>query len=223
MYLLLSVCCSAQTRYCSKIKGEYIIKKSVMEISLNPSGKIPNYVGYYLTPEIVNGSEERELSFYQDVSVPEYMRSKSSDYTGSGYDRGHLAPAADFRSCKKLMHESFCMSNIAPQTPKLNRDYWLSVEKFERSSIKRCDTVYVVSVAICSQNRYLKNHVKVPSSFVKAVVGVKNHKIVVQQAWMFRNDSSDQFELKCRRTISSVEKSCDVDLFCGFWFDSLLQ
>ena len=68
---------------------------------------------------------------------PDYNVSTKSatpqDYYKSGYDKGHLAPAADFSYSKELMSESFYMSNMSPQTPGLNRGPWKFLEEYFRN------------------------------------------------------------------------------------------
>jgi len=78
--------------------------------------------------------------------VPERFRSRLSDYAGSGYDRGHLAPAADHKASAKAMHDSFCLINVSPQVGVgFNRDYWARLEKFCRQLTNACDEVVVVT------------------------------------------------------------------------------
>lgn len=70
--------------------------------------------------------------FYEDKTIPVHHRSRNHHYRNSGYDRGHLAPAADFKRDGEL-HDSFSLSNISPQLPRFNRTLWLRVEEFVRS------------------------------------------------------------------------------------------
>ncbi|KAL7494983.1 hypothetical protein ACHAWT_003572 [Skeletonema menzelii] len=70
--------------------------------------------------------------FYEDKTIPAHHRSRNHHYRNSGYDRGHLAPAADFKTDGEV-HDSFSLSNISPQLPRFNRTMWLRVEEFVRS------------------------------------------------------------------------------------------
>ncbi|KNC52454.1 nuclease [Thecamonas trahens ATCC 50062] len=88
----------------------------------------------------------RECMFAEDKSVPSKFRSKLEDYRGSGYDRGHLSPAADHKTSQLGMCESFLLSNISPQVGKgFNRDYWARLEGFMRHLTKEYDDVYVLT------------------------------------------------------------------------------
>eukprot|EP00798_Chlamydomonas_sp_ICE-L_P018519 gene18519-25022_t len=86
----------------------------------------PAWVIEYLTEENMVGDGDRSKSeFYEDKSIEERFRSKLADYRGSGYDRGHMAPAGDHKHSQKEMDSTFCLTNMSPQVGKgYNRDYW---------------------------------------------------------------------------------------------------
>ncbi|KAL7430796.1 hypothetical protein ACHAXM_002364 [Skeletonema potamos] len=70
--------------------------------------------------------------FFEEKTIPAHHRSRNHHYRNSGYDRGHLAPVADFITDSEV-HDSFSLSNISPQLPRFNRTMWLRVEEFVRS------------------------------------------------------------------------------------------
>ena len=93
----------------SPIAGEEIIKHTGYTLSYNEENELPSYVAYELTKDEVLGPVERNDSFREDP----YVRTGSAtleDYRGSGYDRGHMAPAADFKWSEKAMEDTFYMS-----------------------------------------------------------------------------------------------------------------
>lgn len=102
--------------------------RTAFTISYNNFYKTPNWVAWELTRQETSGNEERKNKFLPDPDLPE-PRVEHSDYTHSGYDRGHMAPAADMKWSEKAMQESFYMSNICPQNQKLNRDDWGDLEE----------------------------------------------------------------------------------------------
>jgi endonuclease G len=72
--------------------------------------------------------------FFEEKTIPAHHRSRNHHYRNSGYDRGHLAPAADFNTDSEV-HDSFSLSNVSPQLPRFNRTMWLRVEEFVRSVV----------------------------------------------------------------------------------------
>ena len=104
-------------------RQEIKLQRTGYTVSYNNFYKTPNWVAWELTRQETKGSEERKNRFVPDPDLPE-PRVEHADYTRSGYDRGHMAPAADMKWSKKAMEESFYMSNICPQNQKLNRDDW---------------------------------------------------------------------------------------------------
>ncbi|KXZ47785.1 hypothetical protein GPECTOR_33g667 [Gonium pectorale] len=86
----------------------------------------------HLTPASWSGEATRERSeFFPDPGVDPRFSAKLSDFRGSGYDRGHLAPAANHKDSQKAMDETFSLVNISPQVGKgFNRDYWARFERF---------------------------------------------------------------------------------------------
>jgi endonuclease G len=90
--------------------------------------RIAEWVAYHLTAENLTGEAERSDDFRTDQNLPEGSRSELSDYLNSGYDRGHMAPAAAFKRSDSAMSQTFLLSNMVPQTPSLNRQMWRMLE-----------------------------------------------------------------------------------------------
>ncbi|KAJ8604699.1 hypothetical protein CTAYLR_006562 [Chrysophaeum taylorii] len=109
----------------------------------------PAWVVEHLTNASVRLDEaKRETRFREFEGIPERMRSRLSDYAGSGFDRGHLAPAANHKHSQDAMRDTFSLLNISPQVGVgFNRDYWARVEKFVRDVAKKgvADKVTVVT------------------------------------------------------------------------------
>ncbi|XP_030673835.1 endonuclease G, mitochondrial isoform X2 [Nomascus leucogenys] len=97
-----------------------------------------------LRPERLRGDgDRRECDFREDDSVHAYHRATNADYRGSGFDRGHLAAAANHRWSQKAMDDTFYLSNVAPQVPHLNQNAWNNLEKYSRSLTRSYQNVYV--------------------------------------------------------------------------------
>ena len=132
--------------------------------------KVPTWVAYRLTPESVNKKFKRSNKFKEDVDIPVQYRSTLSDYRGSGYDRGHMAPSATVDSSYNAMVESFLLSNMTPQLPGLNRQGWRYLESYIREWTNERGELYVVTGDMFKgEHGIIGNGVHVPSHFYKVV------------------------------------------------------
>lgn len=118
-------------------------------VSFDYRTRNPAWVVEVLTNESVKLDEaKRELRFREATAIPERLRSRLDDYSGSGYDRGHLAAAADHKHSQRAMHDTFSLVNVSPQVGVgFNRDYWARLEKFVRDVAKKgvADKVTVIT------------------------------------------------------------------------------
>jgi len=105
-----------------------ILDKTYFVINHNNSWKIPYWVAYYASSSNLQGTANRTDDFKPDPELPVGSRAELEDYRNSGYDRGHNAPAADFKRSNEAMSMTFLLSNMSPQTPKLNRGIWQILE-----------------------------------------------------------------------------------------------
>jgi endonuclease G len=104
-----------------------------------------------LKENIDSGSEPRH-PFLEDPQVPLESRGLLKDYVHSGYDKGHLSPAGDMRDSSAAMSQSFYLSNMVPQAPKMNRGIWRSIEMRTRRIAELHGELYVITGAIFDAN-----------------------------------------------------------------------
>ncbi len=160
------------------LRSEILIPHSAYTVGYNADWKIPNWVAYVLTGTHLNGQQcSRNDCFKTDpqlskLKVVANSRISNADYNKSGYDRGHMAPAADMRWDTNIMIESFFMTNICPQAPSLNRIYWENLEETTRFWAKKYDSIYVVCGPIISNptNCFSKKNIVIPAAFFKALL-----------------------------------------------------
>ncbi len=132
--------------------------------------KVPSWVAYHLTQESVGKKHKRSNRFKEDEEIPESYRSTLSDYKRSGYDRGHMAPAATVDFSAASMQESFLLSNMAPQLPGLNRQGWRYLEESVRDWTEVRGDLYVVTGLLFEGAEItIGNRLAVPSSFYKVI------------------------------------------------------
>ena len=151
--------------YLPKSSGE-IVKHKYYTLSYNEVYEQANWVHYKLYPAFLGGSTPRTDSFKPDPLVST-KSAQLSDYKGSGYDRGHLAPAADMKYNSVAMSESFYMSNMSPQNPSFNRGIWKRLESLVRGWGEKFE-IYVSTAGVLGSNNLGaigKNRVTIPSEY----------------------------------------------------------
>ncbi|MDV2859409.1 DNA/RNA non-specific endonuclease [Psychrobacter sp. CAM01] len=136
---------------------------------------------------------DREDSFHEESRLPKSMRASLSDYSGSGYDRGHLAPNANMAN-RSQQYDSFSLANIAPQSPRNNRYVWRNIESATRYLTQQYGEVYTITgVAFTGKKtKQLAERVLVPSHFFKAVYIPATDQAGVYYA---PNDESERIEV----------------------------
>lgn len=148
-------------------RNEQIIEHTGYTVSYNETLRLPNWVAYELLPSEVLGNEERSDKFIPDPQVIG-LCPNTKDYTKSGYDRGHMAPAADMKWSETAMKESFYMTNICPQNHSMNAGIWKAYEERGRMWATT-DTLWIVCGPIVetSPKTIGENKVAVPTYFFK--------------------------------------------------------
>ena len=141
--------------------------------------KIPLWVQYELKLQELEGPGDRKKSsFLPDTSIPHGFRSELDDYAGSGFDRGHMAPAADMKRSQKVMDESHLLSNIAPQVGVgFNQHIWAALEDAGRGWVQQRGTLTIITGPVFAVTNGRVTYetrggdvVAVPTHFFKIVV-----------------------------------------------------
>ena len=156
----------------SSVESE-IVRYPGFTVSFNPQHHIPNYVAWTLTGNEAQGEEvkKRTDNFAPDPNV--YGCPTLNDYKGSGYDRGHMAPAGDMKWSVDAMNASFLLTNMTPQAHALNKGAWRTLEEKCREWAKRDSAVIIVCGPILTDKlteRIGNTGVTVPKRFFKVVL-----------------------------------------------------
>ncbi|MDE5809495.1 MAG: DNA/RNA non-specific endonuclease [Muribaculaceae bacterium] len=150
---------------------EELVYYKGMTVSFNRRLHIPNWVAWELTSLETGGDANRSEKFFCDESVlgcPD-----SWDYSYSGYDRGHMAPAGDMKWDEEAMRQTFYLTNICPQAPELNRGTWKSLEEKCRVRAKNDSAIIIICGPILTDSitEYIgDSRVAVPKRFFKVVL-----------------------------------------------------
>lgn len=198
----------------SRVDGDQIIKHTGYTLSYNEEYEVANWVAYELTREEVLGSGTREDSFKADPSV-KTGSATLDDYKKSGYDRGHLAPAADFKWSEDAMSDTFFLSNMTPQDPSFNRGIWSDLEAVVRTMAYDNGSVYVVTGPVLTDGPYKtigKNKVAVPKQFYKVILDYTDPDIKAI-GFVLPNEASDSSLQSFATTVDEVEAITGIDFY----------
>ena len=150
--------------------GDQLLCREGYAVGYDYDRKVPTWVAYHLTKESVETKIKRSNLFKPDEEVPEAYQSTLSDYKSSGYDRGHMAPAATVDFSEISMQESFLLTNMTPQMPGLNRQGWRYLEAYVREWAADRGNLYVVTGSLFDgEIKTIGNNVSIPSSFFKVI------------------------------------------------------
>ena len=148
--LTILIAISCQFAYSQEIllpeinPNDIIVKHYAYTLNYNEEHEQAEWVAYILTKDRVYGTVKRTNNFRPDPKV-KTGSATLADYKGSGYDRGHLAPAADMKWSATAMSESFYMSNMSPQRPGFNRGIWKRLEQLVRTWAVEYEEIHVVT------------------------------------------------------------------------------
>ncbi len=193
---------------------EQVIEHIGYTVSYNPNWLVPNWVAYELTVDETGGEQERSNHFKPDPLV-EGDPVVTSDYSKSGYDRGHMAPAADMKWSEQAMRESFYMTNICPQLHNLNAGDWKDLEEMARSWAQQYGSIYIACGPIVEADYPTigKTHtIAVPAAFYKVFLRQTN-KGWTSIGFIMPNQAGSRPLMTYMLTVDEVEAQTGLDFF----------
>jgi endonuclease G len=199
--------------------NQNITYHSGFTLCYNKAHEQSNWVAYQLTAAETQGTAQRSNTFKPDPKV-KVGTATDADYKQSGYDRGHLAPAADMSWSETAMQESFYYSNMSPQVPSFNRGIWKKLEEQVRDWAVQFDEIYVATGPVLTAGlpHIGPNKVSVPSLYYKAllVYGNKGKQAI---AFVVPNEASQQPLNNYAVTIDSLENLTGINFFAALQDD----
>lgn len=197
--------------------GGRVVKHGAYVSSYNTDTLIPEWVAYELTAEETEGRLSREgAEFRMDPDLRGTRQAMREDYSGSGWTKGHMIPAADAAFSSSTMSETFYFTNICPQNATLNAGDWQYLEKRVRSWAKRYGSIWVVSGPIVGSGRYGTigdRNVVVPDSFFKALLVRREDGSYSAIAFVMDNDDEHYMLKDCSMSVNELEKLTGLDFF----------
>lgn len=194
---------------------EQIIDYEGFTVSFNKENKTPNWVAWELLGTETEGGESRYDTFWQDDNVEGCPTTR--DYSRSGYDRGHMCPAADQKWSHQAMIDCFVLTNMAPQDHALNSGAWATLEKKERLWAQRDSAIVIIAGPIYEKSDVKKigdAGVRVPSAFYKVIIAPYLEK-PRGIGFVYPNISSPGNMRDYSMSIDEVEKITGIDFFCN--------
>jgi endonuclease G, mitochondrial len=193
--------------------GDFIISHTGFSLLYNEDHEQACWVAYELTREKAAKVYDRTDKFIPDPRVTT-LTANNKDYSRTGFDRGHLAPASDMGWSAEAMAESFYYSNISPQVPGFNRGIWKKLEERVRTWAVENEVIHIVTGPVLTSG--LKtigaNNVSVPEYYYKVVLdyhepGIKGIGFIIPNAKL--NQPLHHFAV----SIDSVENFTGIDFF----------
>lgn len=202
--------------YPKPIKGEPILRYMGFTVSYNEKYEQASWVAYHITADKLRQrvASRDDEHFREDLKV-KTKTATTDDYRRSGYDRGHLVPAADMKWSKQAMHDCFYFSNMSPQTPEFNRGIWRELEELTRKWAKRDNSLYIVTGPVLEKGikgTIGKNKVGIPKYYYKVILDVEppNMKAI---GFVMENKELSGKVSEYAVTVDEVEAFTGLDFF----------
>ena len=201
----------------TKERAEILLEQYSYTVSYNPDLCIPNWVAWELNAEKLVERENRNSKFVPNPKLPEDMAVTTKEYSGSGWDRGHMCPAGDNKYHWRAMDESFYMTNICPQNHNLNRGDWKELEEACRRWAE-VEPVYIACGPIMYKTPkygYIgkKFQIRIPDSFFKVVLTGLQSGRPRAIGFIYKNESGNNKRDKYVNSVDEVERITSMDFF----------
>ncbi|MEM9154983.1 MAG: DNA/RNA non-specific endonuclease [Cyanobacteria bacterium P01_F01_bin.33] len=202
--------------------NNYLMEKPQYALSYNRSRGTANWVSWQLNSSWL-GQAERQDDFRPDETLPAtWERVRHGDYTGSGFDRGHLVPSADRTRSEADNSATFLMTNIVPQTAANNRGPWKELEEYARELVEQGKELYVVAGVYGDGKRINEGKVTAPTHVWKVILVLDRPSVgldsVTERTRTIAIDMPNRESLKPDWqdyivTVDDIERSTQYDLF----------
>jgi endonuclease G len=150
--------------------NNYLMEKPQYSMSYSRDNGGPNWVSWHLDTSWL-GSAPRQDDFRADTTLPAgWYRVQATDYSGSGFDRGHMCPSADRTITVTANSATFLMTNMIPQLPANNQGVWANLESYSRSLVTQGNELYIISGGQGLQFFIANGHVAVPAQTWKVII-----------------------------------------------------
>jgi endonuclease G, mitochondrial len=190
-----------------------IVKHEFYTLSYNEKYEQAEWVAYYLKPNQISKNHQERPYFIDDPEVSSHS-ADYKNYKKSGYDKGHLCPAADMKFSKNAFDDTFYTSNISPQVHYFNDGIWNVLEGKVRYWATKFDGIYIVTGGVLTDGLPTIGYenVAVPKYFYKVLLQkyYGNYKMI---AFLIPNEQSDEPLYKFVIPTDDLEKMTGIDFY----------
>ncbi len=208
--------------------GEELIHHSAIALVYDENHEQAKWVAHMISPEIITGKVSRTNDFRIDPKIVSgsaiekdyFLKTLNPDstysYDGFGYDRGHLAPSADFRWSEQALSESYFYSNMSPQLPDFNREIWADLENSLRGYVFANPKVnlLVVTGPLLEGNlpkvERSVNGLSIPKAFWKVAIDLNNNRGI---GFLIPHQRQDYPLSTFAFSIDVIEEKTGIDFF----------
>jgi len=183
------------------IPDNYLLFHTGFILSYNRSRGAANWVTWHLSASDI-GTLERTNAFAADEALPSEWRIGKNDYVRSGYDRGHLCPSKDRTDTDANNRETFLMSNMQPQLPRLNRSTWQSLEGEVQSLAQQGSEAYLIAGCYGDKGK-VNGKVTIPTHCWKIVV-------------ILPEGNNDKRRINCNTRVIAVDMPNETSILSGW-------
>ena len=148
----------------------YLMEKAQYVMSYHRDNGRPNWVSWHLDDSWI-GSTPRQDDFRPDTTLPAgWYQVQATDFSGSGYDRGHMCPSADRTKTVADNSSTFLMTNMVAQAPDNNQRGWATLETYCRTTAGSTNELYIISGGYGTSGYLANGNVAIPSSTWKVIM-----------------------------------------------------
>ncbi len=154
--------------------SNYLMDKPQYALSYNRDNGRPNWTSWHLDSTWL-GSTPRQDDFRPDDTLPTtWYHVTATDYSGSGYDRGHMCPSGDRTNTVANNSATFLMTNMIPQAPTNNQQTWANLESYSRTLATSGNELYIISGGQGTSGYIAGGKVSIPTYTWKVIMVLPN-------------------------------------------------
>ncbi len=192
---------------------DLVLNRSGFALGYSQKYRQAIWVSYTLTAEQLSGQQVLRSNVFQADPAIKYKPVQPQDYVKTGYDRGHLAPAADMTYSMETMEHSFFMTNISPQIPGCNRGIWKRVENQVRRWAVKENCLYIITGPLFKKEHKTLGNTEIPIPYAFYKIILDSTPPMKMIAFIVPNQTTKRRVYSFVTSVDAVEKLTGYDFF----------